>query len=157
MWPQDVVGALDQQTSQIGIAGLGDAELRIAFARLTAFWPEPKIATNVSTTSEPTLIPERQHEGKRGDVADSMNRHHGLGLGILGLSQPLDIPVVLLDLERHLRDLGKDRIECQLQPWRHRGVSSLSEALRGRSRHTVTPSLRQPTNRVHCSGSQSDQ
>ena len=64
MWPQDVVGTLDQQTSQIGVADLSDAELRIAFARLTAFWPEPKIATNVSTTTEPTLIPERQHEGK---------------------------------------------------------------------------------------------
>lgn len=37
MWPQDVVGALDQQTSQIRVASLGDAELRVAFAGLAAF------------------------------------------------------------------------------------------------------------------------
>ena len=38
MWPQDVIGALDQQTSQIRVASLGDAELRVAFAGLAAFW-----------------------------------------------------------------------------------------------------------------------
>lgn len=32
MWSQDVVGALDQQTSKISVASLGDAELRIALA-----------------------------------------------------------------------------------------------------------------------------
>ena len=71
---------------------------------------------------------ERQNEGKRGDVADAMDRHHGLCLGVLGLSQALDLPVVLLDLERHLGDLGQDRTHCQLQPWRHRSMASLGEA-----------------------------
>lgn len=32
---------------------------------------------------ESLLIPERQNEGKSSDVADSMNRHHGLCLGVL--------------------------------------------------------------------------
>ena len=131
MWPQDVVSALDQQTSKIGVASLGNAKLRIAFARLAAFWSEPKVAANISTSTESRLIPERQNKRKSGDVADSMNGHHGLCLGILRLSHPLDIPVVLLDLERHLCDLGKDRTERKLQPWRHRRLTSLGEALRG--------------------------
>jgi hypothetical protein len=82
-----------------------------------------------------------------------MNRHHGLCLGILRLSHPLDIPVILLDLESHLRKLGKDRTECKLQAWRHRSLASLSEALRGGSRHTMTASLRQSAHRVHRRGS----
>ncbi len=34
---QDVVGALDQQT--VGVAGVGDAELRIMVSGLTSTWP----------------------------------------------------------------------------------------------------------------------
>jgi len=36
---QDVVGALDQQTSKVGVAGVGDAELRIMVSGLTSTWP----------------------------------------------------------------------------------------------------------------------
>jgi len=86
MGSQDVVRALDQQTSQIRVASLGDTELRIAFTGLAAFRSETKIATDVSTASESTLIPERQHEGECSDVADPMDRHHGLCLNVLGLS-----------------------------------------------------------------------
>ena len=35
---QDVVGAFDQQTSEIGVTGMGDAELRIVVSRLTSPW-----------------------------------------------------------------------------------------------------------------------
>jgi hypothetical protein len=31
-WSEDVVGALDQETSQVDVAGLGDAELGIAIS-----------------------------------------------------------------------------------------------------------------------------
>lgn len=142
------VGALDQQTSKIRVASLGDAELRIAFAGLAAFWSKPKVATDVSTSTESRLIPDRQHERKSGDMADPVNRHHGLRLGILGLSQALNLPVILRDLESHVCDLSKNRTECELQPWRHRSVASLREALSGRSRHAMAASLRQATNRV---------
>src|ERR1700678_192293 len=124
-----MVGALDQQTSQVRVASLGNTELRIALTGLAAFRSETKVATDVSTASESTLIPERQDKRKRGDVANPMDRHHGLCLNILGLSQPLNILVILLDLESHLRDLSENRTERQLQSWRHRGVPSLREAL----------------------------
>jgi len=55
---QDVVGALDQQTSQIRVTSLGDTELRIAFTGLAAFRSQTKVATDVSTASESTLISE---------------------------------------------------------------------------------------------------
>ena len=59
MWPQDMVSALDQQTSKIGVASLGDAELWIAFARLAAFWSQPKVAAHISTSPESCFISER--------------------------------------------------------------------------------------------------
>jgi len=130
--------------------------LRIAFTGLAAFRSETKIATDVSTASESTLIPERQDKRKGGDVADPMDRNHGLCLNILGLSQPLNVFVILLDLESHLRDLSENRTERQLQSWRHRCVPSLREALRGRGRHTMAACLRQSTNRVDGRGSQTD-
>jgi hypothetical protein len=148
MGSQDMVRALDQQTSKIGVARLRDAELRIAFARLAAFWSQPKVAADVSTSTESRLISERQHEGKSSDMANSMDRHHGLSLDILGLSESLNILVILLDLESHLRDLSENRTERQLQSWRHRGLPSLSEAGCGRSRHTVTACLGQSANCV---------
>ena len=156
MWSQDVVSALDQQTSQIRVASLGDTELRIAFTGLAAFRSQTKVATDVSTASESTLIPERQDKRKGGDVADPMDGHHGLCLNILGLSESLNILVILLDLESHLRDLSENRTERELQSWRHRCLPSLREALRGRSRHTMAACLRQSTNRVDGRGSQTD-
>ena len=152
--PQDVVGALDQQTSEIRVASLGDAELRIAFAGLAAFWTEPKIAAYVPAAPESCPVAKRQNEGKRGDVTDSMDRHHGLGLAILGLGHALDLAIILLDLESHLRDLSENWTERQLESWRHRGLPSLGEALRGRSRHTMAAGLRQATYGVHRRGSQ---
>ena len=57
VWSEDVVGALDQQTSEIGVASLGDAELRIAFTGLAASWPQAEIAAYVTTSPETLLIP----------------------------------------------------------------------------------------------------
>jgi hypothetical protein len=113
-----MVGTLDQQTSKIRVASLGDAELQIALAGLAAFWSRAKIAPYVSTSTESRLISERQDECERSDMADPMNRHHGLGLGVLGLSQALDLPVIMLDLLSHVRDLDKDWAKRQLQPRR---------------------------------------
>jgi hypothetical protein len=47
-----------------------------------------------------------------------MNHHHGLRLGVVGLSQSLDVLIVLLDLLSHVRDLDKDRAKRQLDSWR---------------------------------------
>ena len=53
MRSKDMVGALDQQTSEIGVAGVSDAELRIMISRLTSTRSQAQIAPNVATSFEP--------------------------------------------------------------------------------------------------------
>jgi hypothetical protein len=63
-------------------------------------------------------------------VADALNLEQSLRLGILRLRELEDLPIVLLDLERHLRDLLEHRSERACKPWRHRGEAALGETPR---------------------------
>src|SRR5438105_3598420 len=137
MRSEDMVRTLDQQTSKVGVASLGDTELRIVFAGLAASWSQAEIAAHITTSAEAFLIAQSQDEGEGGDVTDALDGQQRLGLGILGLSHPLDLAVVLLDLDRHLRDLFEHRAECPLEPWRHHCLAALSEASGGGCRHTI--------------------
>src|SRR5271163_1042305 len=128
MRSQDVVGALDQQTSEIGVAGMGDAKLRIVVSGLTSTRSQTQVATHIATSSEPFLAAERQHEGQGGEVADAVNLQQRLRLRILGLAELLDLPVVLLDLDCHLCDLLEYGTERLCQSRRHNGQAALSEA-----------------------------
>ncbi len=136
---------------------MGDTKLRIVVSGLTAPRPQAQVATNIATSSEPFLAAEGQHEGQGSEVADTVNFQQGLCLRILGLTELLDLPVVLLDLDRYLRDLLKHRTERLCQSRRHNGQATLSEARRGGSRHAVAAGLRQTANGVHRSRAQSHQ
>ena len=57
MSSEDMIGALDEQGSEIDIARLGDAELRISLTGLAAPRSESEIATNVPTSLERSLLP----------------------------------------------------------------------------------------------------
>jgi len=83
--PQDMVGALDQQTSEVCVAGVSDAELRIMISGLTSPRSQAQVATHIATSSEPFLAAEGQNEGQGGEVADTMNLQQRLRLRILGL------------------------------------------------------------------------
>jgi hypothetical protein len=109
VWSQDVVGALYQQTSQICVAGVSDTELRIVIPRLTSPWTQAQIAPHIATSPEPFLAAERQHEGQGSEMADAVDLQQSLRLRILGLPELLNLPVVQLDLDRHLRDLLENR------------------------------------------------
>lgn len=98
MRSEDVVRALNQQTSEVRVAGVGDAELRFVISRLTSTWTQAQIAPHIATSSEPFLAAEGQHEGQGGEVADAMNFQQRLRLRILELAELLDLLVVLLDL-----------------------------------------------------------
>jgi hypothetical protein len=50
-----MVGTFDQKAPQVDVAGLSDAELRIAITRLTASGSETEIATNITTLLETLL------------------------------------------------------------------------------------------------------
>jgi hypothetical protein len=69
--PKDMVRALDQKTSQVDVAGLGDPELRIAISRLTASWSQTEIATHISTSLEALLVAKGEDECQRCNVTDS--------------------------------------------------------------------------------------
>ena len=90
-------------------------------------------------------------------MTDAMNLQQRLRLRILGLAELLDLPVVQLDLYCHLRDLLKYRTERLCQSRRHNGQAALGEARCGGGRHTIAARLRQTTNSVHRSGTQSHQ
>ena len=137
MRSKDVIGALDQQASEISVAGMGDAELRIVISGLTSPWSQAQVATHIATSSEPLLAAERQHEGQGGEVADTMNLQQSLRLRTYSLAELLDLPVILLDLHCHLRDLLEHRPECLCQSRRHDSEAALSEARCGGGRHAV--------------------
>ena len=136
---------------------MGEAKLRIMISGLTSPRSQAQVAPHIATSSVPFLAAERQHEGQGGEVADAMNLQQRLRLRILGLAELLDLPVVLLDLDRHLRDLLKHRTESLCQSRRHNSKTALSEARCGGGGHTVTAGLREATNGVHRSGAQSHQ
>jgi hypothetical protein len=54
-----MVGTFDQETSQIHVAGLRDAELGIAISGLTAPRPQAQVTTDIATSSEALLVTER--------------------------------------------------------------------------------------------------
>src|ERR1700731_259124 len=124
---EDMAGTLDQQTSQVDVAGLRDAELRISIARLTASWSQAEIAPDISTLLEALFASQGQHERQSRQVANTGNLQRCLCLWILRLAELLDLTVVLLDLERHLGDLLEHRPERLPETWRHNCQAALGK------------------------------
>jgi hypothetical protein len=114
-----MVGTLDQLASQIDVAGFCDAELRISIAGLATSRSQAQIATDVSTSLKALLASQAQHIGKSRDVAHTEDLQQCLCLRLFGLSELLNLPIVLLDLDRHLRDLFEHRTERLRQTGRH--------------------------------------
>ena len=156
MWPKDMVGTLDQQASEIDVAGLRDAELRIAVSGLTASRSQTKIAPNIATLLEALLASQGQHEGQSRDMTDAVYLQQGLGLRILRLAKFLDLAIVLLDLHRHRRDLLEHRTERLCESWGHHRQAALGEAAGRRCRHPIAAGLRQSTDSIYCRGAQPD-
>ena len=154
MRSEDVVGTLDQQTSEISVPGLGDAELRVPITRLAASRSQTEIATDIATLLKSFLAAESQDERGRGDGTNTMDLQKSLCLWILCLSKLLDLTVVRLDLERHLSDLLEHWAECLGQSGRHHSQASLRKGACRRRRHAMAARLRQPSYGVHCRRSQ---
>src|ERR1035441_8439934 len=75
---EDMAGILDQQTSQVDVASLGDAELRVAIPRLAASWSQAEIAPDVTTPLEALLASQGQHERQSRKVTDPGDLDQGL-------------------------------------------------------------------------------
>lgn len=150
MRSEDVVGTLDQQTSKIGVAGLGDAELRVSISGLAAPRSQTEVAADVATLLEAFLAPQGQHERCRRDRANTMDLQQRLCLWILGLTELSDLKIVLLDLQCHLGDLLEYGAECLSQTGRHHRQASLRKALCRCCWHAMTAGLGEPSDGVHC-------
>jgi hypothetical protein len=57
-----------------------------------------------------------QHEGQSRDVADALDLQQCLRLGVLGLTELLDLTIVMLDLGGHLCDLLENRSKRLCRP-----------------------------------------
>src|ERR1039458_530537 len=73
VWPDDVVGALDQQLSQVPVAGLGDSKLWVAVARLAASGPQGEGPASIPASLEALLVSERQHEGQDREMPNAVD------------------------------------------------------------------------------------
>ena len=86
MWSKDVVGTLDQETSEVGIAGLCYAKLRIVVSGLAAFRLETEITPYIAALLEPLLAAQGEHEGEGRDGTNAVNLLQGLCLRVLCLA-----------------------------------------------------------------------
>jgi hypothetical protein len=86
MRSENMVGALDQQRTQVDVSGLGDAELWIAVAGLAAPRPQTEITAHIPASLEAFLAAQRQNIGECRQLAHA----------IIGKVIPDDTPCVPL-------------------------------------------------------------
>ena len=127
MRSKDVVRALDEQTSEIYVACLRDAKLRIAIPGLAASRSQAEIAAYIAALLKAFFTAQGQHIGQRRNVANTVDLQECLCLRILCLADLLNLSIVLLDLGGHLRDLHQYRTECLRESRWHNGQASLGE------------------------------
>lgn len=137
-----MVDAFDQQASEIDVASLGDAELWVSFAGLTASRPQAEIAAYITTSFEALLVAESENEGQSGYMSHTVDLQQSLGLRIRRLPELLDHAIIVLDLGCHLRDVLEHWAKRLLKTRRrHDREAPFSEATRGGCRHTMATSL----------------
>ena len=114
---EEMIGALDEQGSEIDVARLGDAELRISLAGLAAPRSQAEIAANISASLEALFASQGQDIRQRRELAHSIDLGQSHSLRVLGFSQLLDRPVICLDLQGHVGDLLEHRAKRLNQTW----------------------------------------
>jgi len=68
-----MVGALDQQTSEVDVASLGDAKLRVPISGLAASRPQAEIAAHIPASLEAFLAAQRQNVCQCRQLADAVD------------------------------------------------------------------------------------
>ena len=82
-----MVGALDQQSTQVDIASLGDAELWVAVPGLAASRPQAEITAHIATSLEAFLAAQCQDIRQCRELADAIDFDQRLRLRVLRLSR----------------------------------------------------------------------
>ena len=89
-----MVGALDQERSEVDVASLGNAKLWVAVPGLTASRPQAEMAAHIPASLEALLTAQRQNIRQRRQLADAVNLEQSLGLRVLRLRESFDGAVV---------------------------------------------------------------
>jgi hypothetical protein len=90
MRTEHMVGTLDQQSTQVDVASLGDAELRVAIPGLAAFWPQTEVAADIATSLEAFLAAQCQDVSQGRELPNTVDLDQRLCLWILRLRESLD-------------------------------------------------------------------
>lgn len=90
-WAEDVVGAVDEETAQLGVAGFGDGELLVGLAGLVASGDESEVGADVAGAGESLGVFEGEDEAEGGDGADTGDLLEALGDGVLGLGEGFEL------------------------------------------------------------------
>jgi hypothetical protein len=97
--------------SEIAIAGLGDAQLRIVLTRLRTSWPKSEVAAHIPALGESRGTSECEDVAQRGERAYAIDPQQNQRLRIFGIRELLDERVILLDLPGQRCDLAQRRSE----------------------------------------------
>lgn len=103
------MGALDEQSSQVSVAGLRDPELGITAARLAAPGPKAQKTSCITAFTESVLIFEREYKGQSRQRTHAMNLLESNRFRILCFGKLLDLIVEVHDLSSQSIDQCEQR------------------------------------------------
>jgi hypothetical protein len=91
-----MVGAFNQERSEVDVSSLGDAKLRIAVPGLAASRSQAEVTAHIATSLEAFFASQSQHIGQRCELPDAVDLKQRLRLRIFRLRELLDGAIVLL-------------------------------------------------------------
>src|SRR6185437_11417590 len=113
IWPktaQKIMRTLNQQVSELRVAGLADAELQVGLARLPALGYEAEESTDVTGFSKPVRISDGQHKLQRGHRPDAVDLAESHGFGILRSGNSLQRLIVFANfVGQHVQSVEERR------------------------------------------------
>ncbi len=110
---QDVVRRANEKTSEVGVAGLGDSQLRIEIAGLAVSRTQSEVGSDRTTALESLRILQGQNVTQRRQRSDSRDLAQQLRFWVALRGQMFDLRVEPLDLQAQSRD----RVEHWRQRW----------------------------------------
>lgn len=122
---EDVLRGTDQQAPPECIARFGDAQLRLRFTTVIQARHQAEVGTDIATLGEAGGILDQEHIRQRGDGTYARGLLQALGDGITLPDHLRELPILLLDAPRKLRD--------QLEQRAHRGLQDRGDLI-GRAR-----------------------
>ena len=108
---QNPVSRPDEESSQISVSMLRDAQRWVAFPRLALSSREPEERSHGPTLLEPVRIAQREHEGERGQRAHSVDLGQSTRLRVGALGAVFDPPLGVADLFGELLEYHENRVE----------------------------------------------